>query len=122
MTDEYRPSFVISKRGQSLDATKIAVCDEILEKLTKKGLFSVPFEFDPEEQAEVVIYLCLSEEQQDWFMISGFPKRLNKSILSGKPYCLEPYKNLHIAYLHSPLQKPDSGKAHPSLYLANLRG
>jgi hypothetical protein len=86
VTDTYRPSFLISKSGQSLDSTTIVISEEILEKLTKKGLFSVPFEFKPEEEAETVIRLCLSEEPQNWFMISGFPKRLNKSVLSGRPF------------------------------------
>lgn len=80
---------MISKSGQSLDNTKIVISEEILEKLTKKGLFSVPFEFNPEEQAKVEIRLCLSEEPQNWFMISGFPKRLNNSVVSGMSFHLE---------------------------------
>lgn len=66
-----------------LCAATIVISEEILEKLIKKGSFAVPFEFNPEEQADLVIYLCLSEEPQKWFMISGFPKRLNKPIVSG---------------------------------------
>ena len=97
VTDTYRPSFVISKSGQSLDSTKIVISEETLEKLTKKGLFSVPFEFEPEEEAEAVIRLCLSEEPQDWFMISGFPKRLCKSVLSGMSFLV--YKSYPIAFI-----------------------
>lgn len=94
VTDTYRPSFVISKSGPSLNSTKIVISEEVLEKLTKKGLFSVPFELNSEEEAEIVIRLCLSEELQDWFMISGMPKRLTKSVLSGMSFIprLESYE------------------------------
>lgn len=72
-----------------LSATTTVISEEILEKLTKKGSFAVPFEFNPEEEAEQIIYLCLSEEPHKWFMISGFPKRLNKPTVSGMSNRLE---------------------------------
>lgn len=83
VTDTYRPSFVIGKRRQILNATTTVISDEILEKLTKKGSFAIPFDFNPEEEAELVIYLCLAKEPGKWFMISGFPKRLKKPNLPG---------------------------------------